>query len=326
MIATHHRSRSGTILIIVAGISALLASLSLAFLARMRSDSEESQLMVRETQAHLMLTAACNYIMETSRLGWDSNPSGTLTSNHIEAYGWVDVRDGTPGPKDQNRMPVTGNLTATTVKWFDPPTAGSATSSRPAVRCPMFVQKRPPFAIKPLVAPNAIKSTGTNIGWPLAIRPDPQPLVSPETNQQAYIRGDKQPDQMRFIPAWFRVWRATASTFVVTCAAGDTNGYRSWPEITADSAQGMFNNDEQLFRQLQSQEVRLHYLVEWSASVASSDYQIIQNEGNWSGQTIDHYLQRPLNRAHESRSQGRVVNLVGTIRFVQRLKDEPAIW
>ena len=70
----------------------------------------------------------------------------------------------------------------------------------------------------------------------------------------------------------------------------------------------------------------MHYIVEWSALVASSDYQNIQNEGGWGGGRIDHYLQRPLNRAHESRSQGRVVNLVGTIRYVQRLKDEPANW
>lgn len=316
-------TRSGTILIIVAGISALLASLALAFLARMRSDSEESQLLVREAQAHLMLTAACNYIMETSRLGWNTNPPGTLTGNHIEAFGWVDVRDGTPGPKDQNRMPVTGSMPSAGPRWFDPPGTGG---NRPAVRCPMFVQKRPPFAVKPLVAPNAIRLTGATAGWPLAQRPDPQPAIEPDVDQDAYLRGDKQPDQARFIPSWFRVWRATASTFVVTCATGDTAGYRSWPEVVADSAQSMFNNDEQLFRQLQSHEVRLHYLVEWSASVASSDYQNIQNEGGWNGQTIDHYLQRPLNRAHESRSQGRVVNLVGTIRYVQRLKEEPITW
>jgi hypothetical protein len=318
-------SRSGTILIIVAGISALLASLALAFLARMRSDSEESQWLLREAQAHLMLSAACNYIMETSRLGWDQPPvtPGTPILAHTEAFGWVDVRDGTPGPKDQNGQPVRGTpALGSPARWFDPPTG----ANHPALRCEMYVQRRPPYALKPLVAPNAVKTTGANVGWPLPLRPDPQPLFAPDTNQADYILGDTKPDQARYVPSWFRIKRVTGATFLVTCASGDTHGYFDWPEVSGDSAAGMFNNDPQLFQQLQSQEVRLHYLVEWSANVASSDYQNIQNEGDWGGQTRDHYLQRPLNRAHESRSQGRVVNLVGTIKYVQRLKDVPLKW
>ena len=73
--------RQGTILIIVAGISALMAAMALTFLVRMRSDVEESQLIVREAQAHIMKVAACNFIMESARLGWDPKlPNGTRSS------------------------------------------------------------------------------------------------------------------------------------------------------------------------------------------------------------------------------------------------------
>ena len=53
----HHRQ--GTILIIVAGISGLIAALSVVFLTRMRSDVTETAAIVQEAQARLMLTAAC---------------------------------------------------------------------------------------------------------------------------------------------------------------------------------------------------------------------------------------------------------------------------
>src|SRR5688572_33473510 len=100
--------RRGTILIIVAGISALLASLALTFLVRNRSDAEETQATIREVQARIMLVAACNYIQEGSRLGWDQYPSTPAATNdvfptgssaaasvpvHEETFGWLDVRD-----------------------------------------------------------------------------------------------------------------------------------------------------------------------------------------------------------------------------------------
>nr|MBA3846327.1 hypothetical protein [Planctomycetota bacterium] len=45
------RHRRGSVLVIVTGISALMLSLALGFLVRMRSDAEESAAMIRETQA-----------------------------------------------------------------------------------------------------------------------------------------------------------------------------------------------------------------------------------------------------------------------------------
>ena len=90
----HSQLRSGTVLIIVAGLSALLASLALAFLARQRSSQQETIWFEQDIQARIMLTAACSYIAEGSRIGYDN----LLGPNHIEAYGWIDVRDGSVGP------------------------------------------------------------------------------------------------------------------------------------------------------------------------------------------------------------------------------------
>ncbi|HEX3132306.1 MAG TPA: hypothetical protein VHX44_01850, partial [Planctomycetota bacterium] len=76
-------SCSGTILIIVAGISALLASLSITFLLRIREGAQASELLTQETQARLMLHAACSYILECSRIGYGparedaTRPAGT---------------------------------------------------------------------------------------------------------------------------------------------------------------------------------------------------------------------------------------------------------
>jgi hypothetical protein len=130
------RQRHGTILILVAGVSALLASMTLVFLLRMRTDSEESIGVLQLAQAKIMLAAACNYVQEASRLGWDANypyygtapstsnppptvapiqlsngtgvispldgsvrvPSPATLYGHQETYGWVDVRDGSIGP------------------------------------------------------------------------------------------------------------------------------------------------------------------------------------------------------------------------------------
>jgi hypothetical protein len=303
--------RSGTILIIVAGISALLASLSLAFLARMRSDAEESLLVVREAQAHIMLVAGCNYIMEASRLGWGSiSPTGTITP--AEGFGWVDVRDGKKGPK------LEGQMNADDDSRFPIGTAA---------RFPMFVEQRPPFAVLPKVAPNAIDmspSAGAALGRPYVRNKDPQPVVDPQANWLDYVRGQPVTDQSCFTASWFRVYRDGPASFIITCGAGETQGYRE-DELTTPQALAVFNGDLGYFRSLRLAEPVLWYRVGWSPAVASSDYQNIQNEYKPPG-GADTYEQRPFNTTHESRSQGRAVNAVGTISYVQRLVNEPAHW
>lgn len=327
-------------LIIVAGISSLMAAMALTFLVRMRSDIEESQAVVREAQAHIMKVAACNFIMESARLGWDPKPAdGSRSPIRRESFGWIDVRDGRPGPRgedgrklgptDASGAPVTGSDGE---PMWDPWVDLTLTDAdRPAKRGLMYVMQRPPFAVSPQVAVNAIETTGPDALKPYLALPDPQPFQTGMNSAefaQAYIGGDKRPDQARYIPSWFRVWRAGPASFVVTCGVGETFGFRSWDEVVAANETGLFGGSgphgESMFHFHQSQETRLWYLVEWSGHVASSDYQNLQNE--FSPKTVETYLQRPLNTSQESRSQGKLVNPVGTIRLIQRLLNEPRFW
>ena len=337
---SHTTTRNGTILIIVAGISSLMAAMALTFLVRMRSDVEESQAVVREAQAHIMKVAACNFIMESARLGWDPKlPNGNRSPIRREAFGWIDVRDGRPGPRgeDGNRLgPVDGAGTPIPgtdglPKW-DPWTDLTLTDSeRPAKRAVMYVMERPPFAVSPRVAVNPITSEGADAFKPYLSEPDPQPFQKGMTSTdfaQAYIKGNTSANVARHVPSWFRVWRASPASFVITCGVGETLGFRSWDEVVEAGETARFgystNEGRSMFHFHQLQEVRLWYLVEWSAHVASSDYQNLQNE--FSPKTVETYLQRPLNTSQESRSQGKMVNPVGTIRMIQRLLNEPRFW
>jgi hypothetical protein len=326
-------TRTGTILIIVAGMSALLAALALTFLVRMRSDVEESQATVRHAQAHIMLVAGCNFVMEHARLGWDPPPipPEIRPPFHSESFGWIDVRDGQPGPKDETGERI--GLPGADGKpvWDDWVNLDLSDAARPAKRCPMYVKRRPPFAISPKAAPNPIPATGPTANRPYVTKVDPAPFkpdFDPLLSTAEYIKGDPAPDLARLVPSWFRVWRAGPATFVITCGVGETNGLRTWDEVRHDGETERFGGDhaagQAMFHFLQQQEVHLWYLVEWSPFVASSDYQNLQNEFN--PKTIETYLQRPINTSQESRSQGKMANPVGTIRSIQRLINEPKYW
>jgi hypothetical protein len=327
-------TRNGTVLIIVAGITALLAALALTFLVRMRSDVYASQATVLKTQAHIMMVAGCNFIMERSRLGWD--PPIILPALrpafHREAFGWIDVRDGQPGPKDESntRIGLLDQATGT-VTWDDWVNLELSDSLRPAQICEMYVQMQPPYAVSPKVAPNPIIPTGLFAFKPFALYPDPAPFKSSYDPNDIkdlsdYVKGDPRMDIARKVPSWFRVWRATANTFVITAGAGESGGYKDWDEVPATVKSTRFGGDKALFSLYLEQEFRLYYLVEWSPYVASSDYQNLQNEYHVATPTdlaLDTYLQRSINVSQESRSQGRMVNHVGTIRSIQRLTNVP---
>lgn len=304
--------RSGTILIIVAGISALLASLTLTFLAQMRHDVEESRLVVQETRTRLMLMAGCNYVMEASRLGWSAAPG-----DPTEGFGWIDVRDGTWGPKNQD-----GTLVGNGLRWIN---LDLAPADRPAARCPMFVERRPPFAVMPTVAPNPIPDQGADLGRAVCFKPDPIAAVDAQTQWTTWITGDRRADPQAPCESWFRVYRDGAATFTITCGAGGTQGFRNWDEVIAANATSLFGNDRSFFASLRNDEVVHWYRIAWSAAVASSDYQFLQNEGHLPNRA-DHYTMRAMNVTRESRSQGRQVNAVGTIAWVQRLVHEPDHW
>ncbi|MDA3959477.1 MAG: hypothetical protein PF961_01710 [Planctomycetota bacterium] len=76
--------RSGFLLIIVAGIMVLLATTILLVISHTRSDAEDVDLTMREVQARIALTAALQYIQETSRIGWELDSAAWSTAYAAE--------------------------------------------------------------------------------------------------------------------------------------------------------------------------------------------------------------------------------------------------
>ncbi len=325
---TSTRARRGTVLIVVAGLSALIASVSIAFLMRVRGDGEESQGVMRDAQARIMLTAACDWIQEASRLGYDDPATPDI---HEEAFGWIDVRDGSMGPK---------------VNLSDPP---RVPLNKP-YRFPMWVWTRTKYAVQLTAAYNPIsnRSSDSDFGMPYLRNPDPQPVVAngwPSAvsasafddgvggaTRRDFVHGDPTPRANAQDLAWFRVMRTAPARFLVTCGAGGTRGFKTWNEVQQAETSGevpgataIFGSQD-FFEQLRDGETRFWYMVEWSPAVGGATYQCIDNE-----QSPDHYQWRPFNPVHEyypsgHQSQPHARNMVGTIRWAQRLRTEPAVW
>jgi hypothetical protein len=326
--------RQGTVLIIVAGISALMASLALTFLVRMRSDVQESETLMQEAQAHIMLVAACHYIQEASRIGYDTS----ATAYHDEAYGWIDIRDGAVGPK------ATAISSATTASnahlqsnyGVDDDSAFPQQSVR---RFDMYVKQIPPYAIRLDPAPNAIDPT-TGVPW--LVEPDPKPQVA--SSFADFERGNPAARQDSVGRSWFRLLRCgsgsntnlaryNAATFIVTCGSGGTRGFRSrdWALMSAEE-RGLFANDQLTLATLETDEIRLWYLVEWSAAVGGlHQFNLVHHRGattdaNNDNFTFNQYSQVPPNHSFYSHSHTKERNFGGTIRYVQRLNSEPPEW
>lgn len=125
--------RQGSILILVVGVASLLAVTATAILLRVQADGRANRVVVQDAQCRLALTSALHFLLETSRIGWGENGE--------EAYGWVDIRDGEPGPRIAGEGPVGAGNT-----W---PQLGSV------FRGDMFALRRPPYAmdINPAPAP-----------------------------------------------------------------------------------------------------------------------------------------------------------------------------
>jgi hypothetical protein len=304
--ASHGRARGGTVLIVVAGISALLAALAVAFVGRMRGDAEEMAITLRETQARLMLIAACQYVQESSRLGLPDDPA---TPGREEGFGWIDVRDGNIGPKAKEGP--------------DDDSAFPIGSSR---RCPMQVLNRPPSAIQLTQCYNPIERDPAHpdFGMPYRTNPDPRPVID---DVAAFKSGDRSPVRSSVGLSWFRLRRETPSRFLVTCGAGATAGFREWSEIVAAGAVEQFG-DRGMFEDLRSQEFRMWFLIEWSGAARDSSYHDLENDLGYN--LPDNYTLYPMNASHShvgaSRSQAHTRDDAGTILWMQRLRDEPAQW
>ncbi len=336
----HPQHRRGTILIIVAGISALLASLALTFLVRNRTDAEETQATIRDVQARLMLVAACNYIQECSRVGWDQYPTTPFAQNdafptgsmaaqtvnvHEETFGWIDVRDGRIGPITQEGRQC----------WSPALVLSDGIRSRPRwpapdsiARCPMYVWKRTKYATSLHAAYNPIQQhddSASDYLMPYLRKPDPQAVGN--ATWVEHKQGDRTPRIETTNKSWFRVLREGPSTFLITCGAGPTQGFRSYDEADLQGMGDLFNNDRSYFNVLAAQEARLWYRVEWSASAVESTYHWQEHHTT---RSWDSYLQWPVNASHSwptgPRSLAFVRNFGGTFRWIMRLRSEPTNW
>jgi hypothetical protein len=195
-------TKSGSMLIVIAGLCMILLTLSVTFLAKMRTDSEESRLLVQDAQARIMLVAALQYLQESSRLGWRdaskaaSDPWGDGSAGY-ETFGWTDVRDGGIGPRGPRYFnptpagagdPRQGSLPVPT--WWKTgayPADADGVSYNPfiysdgalpssesrrwpcpgtAMRGDVYVEKRPPCAVRMIKAMNPFHATGDEASTP----------------------------------------------------------------------------------------------------------------------------------------------------------------
>jgi hypothetical protein len=203
----------------------------------------------------------------------------------------------------------------------------------------MFRWRRPPWAIRQTVNYNPIDTdqTRTDWGFPYLRNPDPQPAIDngwPSSvaagNYATWAAGDPRPVPQSDGAAWFRVHREGPATFVITCGAGATRGWADWGEVQRAGAEEQFGSDPRMFEAALAAEVRRWYRVAWSAAVAPTDYHYYDNELGQS-HIVDQYYFHPMNDSQCSpsrspRSMIRLPNLVGTIRWVQRLWEPPAAW
>lgn len=353
--------RRGTILIIVSGISALMASLALAFLVNARSDSLEAELQIRDGQARIMLVAACSYLLEASRIGWEpmrpTDPTGTQapqpwSTEYVEAFGWIDVRDGSLGP-NINTLEITDGDRRASVdangnpypvnKW--PVTMPNRFPVGEPRRFPMHVLNRPPFAISPRVAWNPIDPANSQTQH-LRNR-DPEPA---DTDRNEWAKGEAYPGvgpdgklqykvrQNSAGQSWFRLLREkSGASFIVTCGAGGSLGYRDWNEVSA--ADKAFFGERSMFEAIRESEIRLWYRVEWNAAVVAMEMNYLREgmEHAWKlsgfsyrggghdlGDSAPTVKDLP-NRTNYS-SQWMSANMGGSIQYIQRLREEPPVW
>jgi hypothetical protein len=322
----------GSALVLVAGIAAMLMSMSFAFLVQVRSHAEDSRLFLQEVQARAMLTAGLMYIQETSRLGWDDPaPSGDFADDveHEEAFGWIDVRDGKAGPRFRDgRFPTgTGSHDALGNGDCFPWGGGKA------ARCPMYRMRRPPFAIKATTVANPVRTDDLGLPWKDLVNftvPDPQPLGS----SAEFITADRTPDPSTDGRSWFRVYRksivsldatnpgtyTSPAVFVVTCGAGASQGYRDWAEVVSAGAVDRFGSQAD-FEEIRRTETIYWFETEWSPAVDA--HRFYHNSWGWCYQLsqADHVSLYTYNGWYGySHWPG------GTFLYLQRLYSEPTNW
>lgn len=303
--------RRGTVLIIVAGISSLLAMLALTFLARMRADAEEGQLLLSETRARMMFASALQYIAETSRIGWDD----PATPEKEEAFGWIDIRTGAPGPRDRKGDPLFSAddpLTGTGTRW---PAIGSH------MICDARLWLRPPTAISQRVATNPIPHEpalpwAQLVGYPEL---DPTPIAGAFAD---FLAGDRSPVPGTDAPCWFRVYRKAPAVFIITCGGGTSRGYKDWAEVQGSPDAGLWSSRGE-WELARLNEPVMWYEVAWSPAVNTTSTGWIYAGHN---SIKPAYISRPFVVGADNEDQTNKRNQLGTFLYRQRLEREPTRW
>lgn len=345
-------ARSGTVLIIVSALSALLVSLSLTFLARVRSDVEEGDLQIQLAQARVTLVAACQYIQEASRIGWDIKPGAVGSvdrppeaaqwTEHLEAFGWIDVRDGALGPRITTSASTPSNPSGS--HPYDPADIDSGALRFPIgkpQRFDLYVEEAPPYAISLRATYNPVSTVAPDNGRAYLRYPDPQPArglnhwagtsADPAFGVSGadfarWEEGDPRPRQATVGRTWFRLVREpTGAVFTITCGAGGTRGYRTWQEVKDATDTDRFNNDEVYFNTLAASEVRLWYRVEWSPATTAIDMNFLREHEEQTFR-VGTPTYRGNNPDNNYSGQQMAPNMGGTIQWIQRLRHEPEVW
>jgi hypothetical protein len=322
----------GSVLILVAGISAMLMSMTFAFIMQVRTHSEDSRLFTQEVQARAMLTAALQYIQETSRLGWDDPAaSGTFVDDveHEDAFGWIDVRDGKAGPRVRDgRFPTgTGSHDALGNGEYFPWAGGKA------ARCPMYRMARPPFAIKATTVANPIRTDDLGLPWKDMVNytvPDPQPVGS----WNEFVTADRTPDPATDGRSWFRVYRKSITAldpdspstytgpavFVITCGAGASHGFRDWAEVVTAGAVDRFGSQAE-FEEIRRTETVYWFEAEWNPAVDAHRFYHYMWGWCYLQSQADH-VGTPIYNGWYGYSHWPG----GTFSYIQRLFSEPTNW
>ncbi len=140
----------GTILILVAGLAAILLSVATAILVTLRSGSADAELVMRDAQARIMLAAGIAYIQEASRIGWGG-----------ESFGWTDIRHPIGAKFNGDTVPIDGVVGPLIAGATRLPVANRFPAPGTVARCDAFCWERPPAATSERFTPN-----------PLEFRPD----------------------------------------------------------------------------------------------------------------------------------------------------------
>ncbi|MDA3962084.1 MAG: hypothetical protein PF961_14930 [Planctomycetota bacterium] len=198
--------RSGSILIIAAGLCALLALTATTFLVSMQAETDENEFLLQQTQARVSMVAACSFIMESApKWGGDaSGPSGSLATSML-------------GPHDMTpwRLPPY----AITQQRVFSPMGGDASGN-------VSASQRPPdeetydFSVNGRVGfrDRVVADSDPKDRKPVFPRKDPTRYV----DASRLATGDDRRIAQVEARAWFRVYHQGGGTFVVTVGAGGT--------------------------------------------------------------------------------------------------------